>query len=404
MESTLTVSAAGRRLTAASAACAVGDGAFNVTLAAFAVAVLGLDASWLGIALSAAWGLGFLTSSWWGRLADAVGLRRAAVGAALAVGGAALALSTVRAPWTLAVALVAYALAQTALQGTRQALVVALIDADARVAVRGRIQVAVNASMGAGAALAGVTLAVAPERWWYLNLVADAAAFAAAAVLMRRLPRAARPQASAARTHVDPTPSRGTSSLWELPPAHLASAAALQAALLLYMPLLTLGIPLVVLASGAPTWLIAALFALNTGGIVLVQSRAARGVTDGASARSALRKGGVGLAVSCALIGAAVAWPSAAVALLVAGVAIQVVAEALVSAGSWHVGFALSDPARPGYSQGVLAASFPLARSAGPLLITHGVLAAGLAGWGALAAVFALAGAGYGRLAVTRRA
>jgi MFS family permease len=381
------------RLLGAHAVGAVGDGTLNVTLAAYAIKSLGLGEARLGIILSVAWAVAFVCSSFLGSLADAVGLRRAAVAGALVVTVAASGLTLVHSPLGIGAVLVVYAIAQTSLTGVRQALVMSLIPAPHAVAMRGRIQVAMNAGMGAGAALAGVTLAFLPPAAWVANFAVDALAFVGAASLFATLP------------HI---PRRGRASVADnlpslrrigVPSRKLASAAGLQSVLLLYMPMLTTGLPLAALHAHAPAWTIALLFVLNTGGVIAVQGRAAARVTDDRSAADSLRRGGKGLLISCIFVAASAAWWQAAPVLLLGAVIMQVLAEVRISAGTWHVGFALADRERPGYSHGVLSSAFPLARSAGPLVFTSLVVAAGPVGWIGLGIAFSAAGSAYSVLA-----
>jgi hypothetical protein len=61
-------------------------------------------------------------------------------------------------------------------------------------------------------------------------------------------------------------------------------------------------------------------------------------------------------------------------------------------AGSWHIGFALADPDRPGQWQALYASGQPLARAVGPIVLTTPVVTWSGPGWIVLAAVFACAG------------
>jgi hypothetical protein len=64
----------------------------------------------------------------------------------------------------------------------------------------------------------------------------------------------------------------------------------------------------------------------------------------------------------------------------------------LLGAGSWHLGFTVADPDRPGQWQGLFSSGLPLARAVGPIVLSTLVLTWTGPGWVVLAAVFGGAG------------
>ncbi len=371
----------------AHAANALGDGSFHVTSALFINQVVGLSAAQTGLCLTVAWTVGFLLSTPLGQLADRIGLRRSAVLWSVVVAAALLtAVATATRGAVAFTAVIAlYAVGQSALGGVRQALVASLVPADDRVTVRARLHVATNAGLGVGAGLGGIALLVGTAAAYSAVFVFDAVAFLVAAALVARLPRTARPAAAARPLRLDVLHDRP-----------YVVAAALNAVLYLYMPTLTVALPLFIAQrTAAPGWSIALLFVLNTLGVLLLQVRAARTVTGAASAATALRRAGLLLLASCLVLASAALTGSAAVALavLAAGAALQVLGEVVLAAGSWHVGFALADPDRPGQWQGLYASGLPLARAVGPVLLTTLLLDWSGPGWLVLGALFAVTGA-----------
>jgi len=371
----------------AHAANALGDGSFHVTSALFINRVVGLSAAQTGLCLTVAWTVGFLLSTPLGQLADRTGLRRSAVLWSVVVAAALLtAVATATRGAVAFTAVIAlYAVGQSALGGVRQALVASLVPADQRVTVRARLHVATNAGLGVGAGLGGIALLVGTAAAYSAVFVFDAVAFLVAAALVARLPTTARPVAAARPLRLDVLRDRP-----------YVVAAALNAVLYLYMPTLTVALPLFIAQrTAAPGWSIALLFVVNTLGVLLLQVRAARTVTGATSAATALRRAGLLLLASCAVFAAATLTGSAAIALVVlaVGAALQVLGEVVLAAGSWHVGFALADPDRPGQWQGLFASGQPLARAMGPVLLTALLLEWSGPGWLVLGTLFAVTGA-----------
>jgi MFS family permease len=378
-----------RTLTAAHATNALGDGSFHVTSALFFTQVVGLSAAQTGLCLTLAWSVGFLLTTPLGLLADRTGLRRSAVLWSLVIAAAltAVVATGLREPVAFTAVIALYAVAQSALAATRQALVATSVAPDRRVVVRARLHVAVNTGLGVGAGLGGLALLVGTPAAFAAVFVFDAATFVVAAAVIARLPRPSTPATAAL-----PRPALRLDVLRD---RRYVTAAALTAVLHLYMPMLTVAMPLFIAQrTAAPGWSIALLFVLNTLGVLALQVRAARTVRSLATAATALRRAGLALLASCVvLLGAALTdSPAVALAVLVVAGALQVLGEVVLAAGSWHVGFALADPDRPGQWQGLWSSGQPLARAVGPVVLTALVLGWSGPGWLVLGVVFAAAG------------
>jgi hypothetical protein len=383
-----------RLLTSAQAMNAVGDGSFHVTSALFLTQVVGLTVAQTGVGLSIAWGVGFALSTPIGHAADLWGLRRWAVALSAMVAVSLVLATQVRHDFAFLAVLTGYAVAQSGLAAVRQAIVGTVVPPKDRVAVRARLHVAVNTGLGLGAGLGALVLA-SGDAWAYMAVFwFDAACFTVGSLLLLLMP--ATPGRSAAPRPL--TPFRGG----VLRDAPYVTAAALCAVLYLYMPTLTVLLPLfLVRETAAPDWAVAVLFVINTLGVIALQMRAAKQVRDMTTATIGIRRGGLALGVAC-LVFAAVALPAspmAALLIVCSGAAIQVFGEVSLAAGSWHIGFALADPDRPGQWQGLFASGLPLARSIGPAFLTLLVLAWSGPGWWVLAALFAIAGVAIGPVA-----
>ncbi len=376
-----------RTLALAQLANSIGDGGFLVTSALYFTRVVGLSVPEVGVGLTVGWAVGLLLSPVAGWVADRRGLRGTAVALALLTAVALAALLGVREFRVFVPVVCAYGIGQSALSSVRQALLARLVTPEQRVATRARLQAVLNAGLGVGALLGGVALALdRPEA--YLSVFAlDAAAFLLAAVLLTRLPA----------VPAEPPPvAAEPGAVGVLRDGPYAAATALNAVMLLYMPMLSVVLPLWIAdRTTAPTATVAALFVLNTVGVAVGQVRVARTVTGLGSAAVAVRRAGLLLLASCAVFATAavVAAPAGAVAVLLAGAVLQVLGEMLLGAGSWEIGFGLAPSARPGLYQGVFGTGTPVARTVGPLALTTLVIGGGVPGWLALGAVFAVAGA-----------
>lgn len=361
-----------RTLCSAQLVSAIGDGSFYVTSALFFSQVLGLTATQIGLALTVAWGVGFVLTAPIGQLGDRFGLRESAAVLSF-VTAIALVLFAVAPSTVVFVAVTAlYAVAQSGSGAVRQALLVRLVTPGRRVVVRARLQSIVNGGIGAGAGIGGAAL-YASDRAAYLAVFGfDAATFVCAAALLLRLP-AVPPSAPAAADHAPVLRDRP-----------YVLAAGLNAILYLYMPMLSVVLPLYTAhRTGAPGWAVAALFVLNTFGVLLLQLPAARAVTGLLGAAASVRRGGWALLAACLAFWAASvpASPVLACVALVAGIALQVLGEVWLAAGSWEIGFGLADPDRPGQWQGLYSSAIPVARALGPLALTALVLGWSGPGW-----------------------
>ncbi|WP_428954129.1 MFS transporter [Streptomyces sp. cg35] len=381
-----------RALAAAQLANSVGDGAYYVTSALYFTRVVGLSATQIGLALTLAWAVGAVAGVPLGALADRRGPRGASVLLALATAAAVLSFLVIRSYPAFLLAVVAYAVAQCGLAAARQALLAGLVEPDERTGVLARLQSTLNAGLAVGAGVGGLALQHDTPAGYLAVFALDGAGFAVCALVLGRLPA------------VPPVPAPAASEprLAVLRDRPYAAVTLLNAVLLLRMPLLSLAVPLWIVAhTAAPGWLVSALFVLNTLGVTAFQVRMARGVgADGVrSATRAVRRSGAVMLASCAVFAASAAGglgPWGAAAALVLASVLQLVGEMQQSAGSWHLAFALAPAGRVGQYQGFFGTGVPLARTVGPLVLTALLVTWGVPGWLVLGAVFLAAGAAMG--------
>ncbi|WP_405568451.1 MFS transporter [Streptomyces phaeochromogenes] len=355
----------------------VGDGAYYVTSALYFTHVVGLAPARVGLGLTVAWAVGSLVGVPLGRLADRRGPRGTAVLLALATSVAVASFLVVRGFVPFVLAACVYASAQSGLAAARQALLAGLVSREERTGLLAHLQSTLNAGLAVGAGLGGLALHLG-TREAYLGVFAlDAVSFLLCAAVLLRLP-----VVKAVHARVADEKGRGN-ALGVLRDRPYALVTLLNTVLLLRMPLLSLGIPLWISErTEAPTWLVSALFVLNTGAVMLFQVRMARGVRGPASATRAVRRSGLVMLASCVVFAlSAGVSPWVAVAVLTVGAVLQVVAEMQQSAGSWQLSFDLAPADRVGEYQGFFGTGVTVARTAGPLVLTSLLVGWGTPGW-----------------------
>jgi hypothetical protein len=324
--------------------------------------------------------------------ADRWGARRTAVLLALWTAGALSVFLVVRSyPLFLLVACL-YAAGQGGLGAARQALLAGLVPADQRVAVRAYMQSTVNLGLAVGAGAGGVALTVDTAAAYLTIFVVDAVSFLLAALVLRRLPSMpVTPVPAPAEAGVSGTTPRLT-VLRDRPYAVLTL---LNAVMYLNMPVLSLGLPLWIVArTSAPPVLAALVLVLNMVTVVLFQVRVARAVHDLRSAARVAGLAGWVLLAACVVYGVTggpVGAPAAVALLLLAG-GVQVFGEMMHGAASWEVGFALAPADRQGQYQGFYGMAPQIARMLGPVVVTTLLIGWGFAGWLALGGLFLTAG------------
>ncbi|MEV0321499.1 MFS transporter [Streptomyces sp. NPDC050658] len=378
-----------RVLAAAQLSNSVGDGAYYVTSALYFTRVVGLSPTQIGLALTIAWAIGSVTGVPLGALADRRGPRGTAVLLAVATGASVGSFLFIRSfvPFLLTACL--YAVAQCGLAAARQALLAGLVDPAARTGVLAHLQSTLNAGLAVGAALGGLALRHDTREAYLAVFALDAVSFLLCALTLLRLPSV---PGHLGRAKDEPR----FAVLRDRP---YAVVTALNAVLLLRMPLLSLAVPLwIVERTNAPGWLVSALFVLNTLAVTAFQVRMARGVDGPRTATRAVRRSGLVMFASCAAFACSAAglpvWATAAV--LVAAAVLQVVAEMQQSAGSWQLGFDLAPAGRVGQYQGFFGTGVPVARTLGPLLLTSLLVTWGVPGWLLLGGVLLIASLAMG--------
>ncbi|MBF8377144.1 MFS transporter [Alicyclobacillus mali] len=367
----------------------IGDGAYYVCVAMYFTQVVGFSPAELGSGLTLAWLVAFVVGIPVGHLIDRYGPRSMAVllaiGASLAIGS----YMFVDAFPLFIIAACVYTICQRGLSAAQQALIAAVMEKSKFSEAKGYIQSTFNMGLSTGAAIGGVALLIGSRHAYFVVLALDAVSFLAYAwMILRRLP-------AAARTEISHSHQRRFTVLRDRPYMLIS---AINAFLMLHIPLIDVALPLwIARRTAAPHWIVALLFLLNTVTAAVFQVRISRGVTDMGSATRFVRLAGIILLFSCLAFASSAGMRSLwASALLVLATILQVLGEMVQFSGTWTISFGLAPDGKQGEYQSFFGSGFTVAELVGPLLLTSLVVYGGPLGWITLGAVFLAAGLSMG--------
>lgn len=268
-----------------------------------------------------------------------------------------------------------------------------------RVRARAYNQAVSSVGWALGALAAGVALGVGTRAAYVSLVLADAASFAIAAVILLTLPAApaARPlpagpagavTAGAEASSRQARAARPRSVLRDL---RYLTVCVLNGLLMTYGAILTVGLPVwIVRRTHAPAWTVAGTFLVSTLLVVTLQVRASRGTGTVHGAARGVRRSGVLLLAACLVLASTRALPApAAIIVLGAGSVLLTLGEVLQQAGGWSLSYGLAPEDRQGEYLGAFAMGTRIYDSFGPILVTSLILGLGQLGWALLGLMFA---------------
>jgi hypothetical protein len=388
-----------RSLTLSTMAFALSSGVFYTVSALYFTRVIGLGATTVGLGLGIAGGVGVLAAYGAGWLSDRVGAHHVQAWATGLNGLAMLA-------YTLASDAVVFTLVASLAIGLRsasgsskQAMLARWYTGPERVEVRARMRVVTNVFIGLGTVAAAAALLVDTPAAYRTAMISVGVLLLLAALPLARLGRqvpelAARMVQQVATEQPIDEQAAGTrrgSSPWR--DRRYVAAVACNAVVAMHFGLQTVGVPLWVATTEAPTAMVAVLLVLNTVVVALLQVRASRGTHDVRHAGVTVRRASWLLAAACVLYAlAGYGNLAAACALLVVAALAHSLGEILGEAGGWGMAFELADPQHAGAYQGLSQTGYALASMVAPALVTATAIEHGTVGWLGLAALFVAAG------------
>ncbi|MGW6612745.1 MFS transporter [Streptomyces erythrochromogenes] len=372
-----------------------GTGVWAAASVLYFTFVLGLDAGQVGILLGASGVAGIAGSPLAGHLADRFPVRSLLIGAHL-LRLVTLCLLLVVTDFALLLPVVAVTHLGDRAAKTLEMLFATRVAGDRRATYQALSRSSANAGYALGAGLAAIGLAVGTRGAYHVLILANALSFLVAAALVWRTreprgrglvtaPAPAPADAAAPQT----APAAGGPSPWR--DRGYLRFVLLDIPMNLDDSILGIGIPLwLVSHTTAPHELIPAFLVVNTVLVVVLQLRVSAKVKGPRQAAGAVALYGLTTLVCCVLLAAATgggAW--AASAALLAAAVLVTAAELMRSVSSWELAVSLAPrEARASYL-GVAGMAQSVQKSAGPLLLTGAVMAAGPAGWIALGAAVA---------------
>lgn len=364
-----------------SALSAVGSGAFLTGGVVFFLHVLGLTAVQIGLGLSVSGLTGLAGSLPLGALADRLGGRRAWAGGAVlsAVAFAAFPLATSFVGF-LAV-LVVTAAADTLAGAGRTIYTADAIPSGERVRTMAFARTYLNIGFAVGTGLGAAALAFDDDAALTGLVLGNAVLLLVNAAVVTRLP------APPARTDEPAVRHRRLAVLRDVP---YVVYGVLYGVLLLHAYLMTEIVPLwVITNTDAPKPVLGALFALNTGLVILLQVPATRGTESMAGTTRVLRLAGLAAALACpvaALSGRTSGWWT--VAALVAVIVLTTGTELWLSAADWFFQTNVPPPALRGSYVGLGHLIGSVSGMLAPVGLTLLAISTGGWGWWVVAAIF----------------
>jgi MFS family permease len=381
-----------RRIYAAQLATSLGDGAVLATATLFFAVFQGFGEGVVGPALGGGALLGLVLSVPLGRLADRIGLARAAAGFSVVAASAMVLFAVAQSPVIYVAGALCWGVAQANLMPLRQAIAASQVPIDGRVRLRAVLHTLLNIGMGLGAGWGAVVIALDLRAMFVGTFLVHGAICLATGAVYAFLHASARGI---------PTLPGAESAAWR--DRRLLGLTALAGLLQFTMSILGVLTPIwVVTRTAAPEWLPAVAFVMNAIAVVAVQLRWTTWANSRERARLSALVAGVAAAFACAALGVAPALSGvgASVAVL-AGILLITVTEVCGGAATWFRLTQLSPVGRQGEFQAVFATSTTFARIIGPAVLLPVVIGLGLPAWVALGLL--MAGAGAALAAVLRR-
>lgn len=366
----------------------LGTGLYLAGSAVYFVRMVGLSPAQLGLGMTIAGCAGFLATVPIGLLADRLGAKRVLTGLQLWLALTFTCLAFVDGPLAFAVVCSLMVMAECSAPPMIQAVVADLMQGSGQVTAMARIRTVRNIGYAAGSLLA-VPLMATDARWAFQALlIANAASYVVAALLLRRVKlratvrTAPRPTGAARRR---PRLPRG------LGDRRFLAVTGINGVLVLHSAVLNVGLPLwIVQNTKAPVVTVPLLFALNSVLVIGLQMRFSRGAETPGRSRRVLYYAGVALAATCVLFAlSSRPGPVGAVVLLTLAVLALTAGELWQAIAGWALPVDHAPEGRRAEYLSVFNLGVTVQGILGPLLVTVLLTLQGT-GWLLLAGAFAL--------------
>ncbi|MCZ0972016.1 MFS transporter [Streptomyces albulus] len=362
----------------------VGNGLFNTASVLYFTLVVHLPAAEVGVGLTIAGLTGLLAGIPAGNLADRYGPRTVWL-TTLALQAATMAAFVFIHSWgTFTLLATLDRLAATA-SGAAGGALIARAGGERPAAFRAKLRTFVNLGVVLGTLGAAFAVSIGTRPAYTALILANAASFACAGLI-----------ALIGVPNYPPLPKPEEHHGWAvLTDRPFVSFVALYGAMGLQYQAVSLLLPIWLSAhTDAPRWTVAAVYAVNSGVCVLLQSRIGSRVETPRQGGRAFRLAGLLFLVSCPLMALTAdvpAWIAPGLAIL--AICVHSLGEVWESSAGFALGFGLAPDHAQGQYQGLFGIGFDAGQALAPVILTAAVLELGHAGWQLLGAFFAALGA-----------
>lgn len=361
-----------RTLASISLVNATGSGLWLTSSVLYLTTYAGLTPAEVAAGFAAAAGVALVASTPMGYLADSRGPRRVQVFFYALLGLLYLPMLAVRSMAAFIIVSALIAFADAGQRGARGALITGCVPKDQRVHARAVNRMMANLGYTIGGALAGLAIAIGTQPAYEWLIAGNAVSYLAIAAVARTLP------------YLEPSGRHPAEPrLTALRDRPYLTFVALDGVMAVHTSILEVAIPLwITTHTGAPTWVTAACFILNTAMVVLLQVRTSRGTETIPGSIRATRSAGLLVAGSCVVFAASSGRSAVpATILLLAAVFVHVLGELRHSAAGWGLSFGLAPSTMQGQYQATYAMGAQLAQIVAPPLLVLLVVHAGAGGW-----------------------
>lgn len=373
-----------RALILASFVSRVGNGLFNTAAVLYFTLVVHLPAAQVGAGLTIAGLTGLLAGIPAGNLADRYGPRTVWL-TSLAMQAATMAAFVFIHSWVTFTLIAALDRLAATASGAAGGALIARAGGARPAVFRAKLRTFVNLGVVLGTLGAAFAVTVNTRPAYTALILANAASFACAGLIAwigvpnyPPLPR--------------PPEHHGWAVLADRP---FVSFVALYGAMGLQYQTVSLLLPIWLSAhTDAPRWTVAAVYAVNSGVCVLLQSRIGSRVETPRQGGRAFCLAGLLFLVSCPLMALTAdvpVWVAPGLAIL--AVCVHSLGEVWESSAGFALGFGLAPDHAQGQYQGLFGIGFDAGQALAPVILTSAVLGLGHTGWLLLGAFFAALGA-----------
>jgi len=363
----------------------MGNGAITTTFALYFTRVVGIPATQVGLALSAAAVVALFVQVPIGHLADVKGPRGVMRWLTLATGVVSLGLLVTRNIWVLVGVMMLEGFFDRGAGAVRNGIIARIAEGGEGVRFKAYLRAVTNVGISVGGALGGLALTI-DRPWAYLAVFAfNSVTCIVNSFAVGRLP------------YLEPAPTRaaGEPRLQVLRDLPFVVVTVLTGIFAMHFVVIEVAMPLwIAHSTEAPKSLVAATLLINTVLVALFQVRLSRGADTVTASSKALRTGGLWIGGGFALIAFASGQPRwLAIVLLCAGALVHVIGEMVGSGGQWGVQMGLAPRERQGQYQGFAGMGFSLSNILAPSLAVLLCINGGRVGWFVLAGIIFLSGA-----------